>query len=147
MSINVPFARGRNTKIAIRQNGVKIIAVFRTTDFEEIAQEVQDDVNGEDRSRFDIVTDGYQLSLEGYSPDFAHLDAWLADTANNDLANAPFSKAAQVTFALLDGSTALYRLSGQNSSRGKFKVTASDRKAAVMQGCTYRFQYMQKVNV
>lgn len=147
MALSTPFARGRNIKFTYRQNGVKVIAAFKTNSIEELADEGADDVNGENRSRFWIVTNGYKVQLDGYTPDFAHLDAWLADTANSDIANAPFDKQIQVVVQLLDGSTAAYRLSGMGSSRSAFKMDATDRKAAIMQQCAYRFPYMQKVAI
>lgn len=147
MAVNLPFARGRNIRFSLRQNGVKVIAAFKTNRIEELADEGADPVNGEDRDRFWLVTNGYRVNLEGYTPDFALLDSFLADTANDDVSNPPLSKLIQVTVNLLDGSTVAYRLSGVGSARGPFNVEAADRKAAIMQACAYRFQYMAPVAI
>lgn len=147
MALNVPFARGRNIRFSLRQNGVKRIAAFKTSGIEELADEGADDVNGEERSRFWIVTNGYRVSLDGYTPDFVLLDSFLEDTANDDIANPPLDKLVQVTVNLLDGSTRVYRLSGSGAARSPFKIDASDRKAAIMQSFAYRFPYMAPVTV
>jgi len=147
MSLNVPFARGRNIRFSLRQNGVKVIAAFKTNRIEELADEGADPVNGEDRDRFWLVTNGYRVNLDGYAPDFALLDSFLADTANDDLSNPPLAKLIQVTVNLLDGSTVAYRLSGTGSSRGPFNIEVPDRKSAIMQACSYRFQRMAQVTI
>lgn len=147
MGINTPFARGRNIKFSLRQNGVKVVAAFKVNNIEELADEGADPVNGEDRDRFWIVTNGYRVNLDGYTPDFALLDSFLLDTANDDGSNPPLSKLIQVTVNLLDGSTVAYRLSGTGAARGPFKMDATDRKAAIMQSIAYRFQYMAPVTI
>lgn len=147
MSVSNPFTRGRNVKISYRQNSVKVIAAFKSANLEEMADEITDDVNGEQRSRFDLVVNGYKMQLVGYAPDFAQLDSFLVDTANDDIANPPLSKALQMTIALLDGSTRAYRLSGMGSSRSPWKLDVGGRKETVMQSIAYRMPYMSTVNV
>ena len=147
MALSNPFVRGRNVKMSYRQNGVKLLAAFKSASVEEIAEEIADDVNGEPRSRFDLVVSGYKVSLDGYAPDFAMLDTFLADTLNDDVSNPQFSKAIQMTMQLLDQSTRVYRLSGKNSARGPFKVDVGGRKETVMQSVSYRFPFMSAVTV
>lgn len=147
MALNNSFIRGRDVKAKIRQNGTPIIAAFKSISIEELADEVADDVNGEERSRFDLVINGYRIVLDGYTPDFALLDSFLADTANADAANAPLVKLVQFTFRLRNGGTVAYRASGNSSARSPFKVDAGDRKGAIMQNVGYRFQYFAPVPV
>ncbi len=146
-TISSTFTRGRNVKVKYRQNGIPVIAVFKSVVIEEMAQEVADDVNGEQRSRFDIVVDGYKVSLDGFVPNFDLLDSFLQDTINDDASNAPFSKFVQFTTQLRDGSVRAYRASGLNAARSPWKFNAGDRKGTNMLTISYRFPWLSLVNV
>lgn len=146
-TVNSALTRGRNVKAKYRQNGIPVIAIFKSIIVEELADEIADDVNGEQRSRYDIVVNGYKVSLEGFAPNFDLLDSFLTDTINDDAANAPLSKFVQITTQLRDGSTRAYRCSGQNAARSPWKFDAGDRKGTNMISLGYRFPWFSPVNV
>lgn len=146
-TVSSALTRGRNVKAKYRQNGVPVIAIFKSIVVEELADEIADDVNGEQRSRFDIVVNGYRVSLVGFAPNFDLLDAFLADTINDDASNAPYSKFVQITTTLRDGSTRAYRCSGQHAARSPWKFDAGDRKGTNLIDHAYRFPWFSPVNV
>lgn len=123
--------RGRNVKLSFRQNNAPV--VFRTDviDVEEVGEEGWDQVNGEQRGRPFLVTDGFKLRISAYVHNLDALRSFLSDTANDDVAVAPLKQQAALRLDLLDGTGGAFILQG--CKRGLWKLSIGGRKSAVKQ--------------
>ncbi len=137
------FTSGKDVLATYRQNNVPVEFRMQSLDIEENAEEVMDQVNGEDRGRPQLITDGFTATIKAYVPDLLLLDAWLQDIANNDLRLAPFAKSLGVRWRLLDGTRVAYVM--KEITRSPFQISAGGRKERVMHTFKLRARYFTSV--
>jgi hypothetical protein len=79
------FMKGKGARLALFIGGVKVDAIdVESWDLSEEAEEIKDDVNGEDRSRPDKVINLYKLSLKCFNATSDKLKALLQYDKNLD---------------------------------------------------------------
>lgn len=134
---------GKDVQTTYRQNNAPVTFNAQSVSVEENAEEVADQVNGEDRARHQIITDGFTITIKAYAGDLAVLDAHLADIANNDARVAPLNKALTFRFRKHDGTRAAY--TATEVTRSPMQIEAGGRKERVMQTLKLRARYFKAV--
>ena len=137
------FTSGRHAKFSFRQNNIPIIILCKSQNLQELADESEDDVCGEERSRFQTLTKGFKVDIQMFHENMVTLDAQLADIANTDAGAAAFVKSMGIKFTLLDATRAAYALS--QGTRGAFKFDVSGMNQRNMISTSYRFRYFKKI--
>ncbi len=140
---NIPFARGRNCKLRIFQDGRPIYIAAKSFDVEENATEVVDDVNGEERSRLDKVTNYFSCSADIFQADAELMQSILDAQDQDDLEGIPLDQRCAIIVNQRDGTTATYLM--LEAKFGPFKQTISGRDDAAMVNMKIRFRYWKKI--
>jgi len=133
---------GRDVKWIYFLNNVQVSFRFKDIDAEEVAEEIDDDVCGEDRSRSQIVVKYWTVSLNGYMPDTAMLDATLLDIANTDTGLVSLNKSLAVSFRLDNGKRVTYV--GKEITRKPYKLNVGGANQSNMQSVGFKCRYFDK---
>lgn len=112
MATNFPFTRGLNVTMKLYSDGNPLFINAKNWSVEQNATEVADDVNGEDRSRLDLITNYYSASVDVYQSDESTMQALIDQQTNDDAAATPFKQGASIRIRHRDGTKAAYRLEG-----------------------------------
>jgi len=140
---NTPFFRGANVVLKFYHDNRPVYIAAKNWDVEENATEAQDDVNGEDRSRLDKVTNFFSATVDIFQSDQEFMEAYMAAQAEDDAANLPKKQTAAIQIKHRDGTRAAYLL--QEVKAGPIKVSNSSRQEAVMLNLKLRFRYWKPV--
>lgn len=142
MAVNNHITGSRVT-LSFRINSIPKIVRSETINLQEIADEVVDQVNGEDAGRPDIVTDIWKVAIKAYVAELDILDAFLADAANQNAGLAELTKDVTARFALSNGTIVQYALT--QCARSPIAIDVGGRKARVMMDYAFRARYCKKV--
>lgn len=143
MAANIPFVRGQNVILRLYQDGKPVYVAGKTWDVEENASEIADDVNGENRSRLDKVTNFFSISLDCFQADQEILDKYIEAQDSDDASLLPKKQSVAIQINNRDGTRAAYLLS--EAKLGPIKLNASGRSDAFMLNLKIRFRYMKKI--
>jgi hypothetical protein len=134
-----PFIRGRNTTFKLYFNNQPFVVKVKTWSIEEIAVEVTDQVNGEQRARFDIVTDGFKLMTDCYDDSSSNiLTNIIAQITAADAINPALPFSGGVLFQYNDGLTkGAFTMNG--AVRTPMKVASGGRTEAIEHTVGARF--------
>jgi hypothetical protein len=136
------FVSGKHVRFKFYLNGAPVIVFMKDTDIEEDAEEIADDVNGEDRSRLQKLTNFYRCQGQVFTPDKKLLEAWITNQANEDANEPQLDAAAGIRVEFLDGSAAAFVM--KKVTVGPLKLRIGGRKERVMQNLALRFQYFDE---
>jgi len=135
--------RGKDVTIRLAFNNAPLIVKAKTIEVNENADEITDDVNGEDRSELDIVTNYFEINLENYTPNMDVINASLAEIANQDAQNPQTRKIVVIRFTLRGGGPVAYN--AKQVTRSPFNLKAGGRKEAVMTTLKLRARYFDRI--
>lgn len=140
---NIPFTRGKNVQMKLYNDGNPVIINAKNWSVEQNAVEVADDVNGEIRSRLDLVTNYFQGTVDIYESDEAVMNEIMKQQANDDAFAAPLQQSASIRKRHNDGSKAAYRC--KNMKWGPWTSAAPGRTEANMLTLKFRFTDWEQV--
>ncbi len=140
---NIPFTRGKDCTMKVYQDGKPYYVAVKSWSVEQNATEVQDDVNGEDRSRLDLITNFFSASMEIYQSDETIMQAMIDQQTNDDAASTPLAQSASIRVRHRDGTKAAYRL--ENAKFGPWTTNVGGRTEANMLSLKMRFTQWKKV--
>ena len=89
MATPVPFWAGKDLKLIFTFNNAKLTVLWVSVDVKQVGVDVQDDIGGEDRSRFDTILDGYQITVAGKMEKVKEIERWLEIQAGRDAREMP----------------------------------------------------------
>lgn len=140
---NIPFTRGKNVQLKLYNDGRPVVIDGKNWSVEQNAVEVADDVNGEDRSRLDIVTNYFSGTVDIYESDETLMNEIMAQQDNQDAFGAPLKQSASIRKRHNDGTKAAYRCS--NMVWGPWTSSAPGRTEANMITLKFRFTRWEAV--
>ena len=133
---------GKHTRFTVYFNNAPFVVIVKSWNVEEVATEVADDVNGEERSRLQIITNFYKSAFACYDDGSSnYLQNLLLMTANDDAFNPQLPMAGGLLFNYLtaSGQKAAFAMNG--ATRGPLKVGSGGRVERVMHDLSMRFLY------
>lgn len=139
------FISGKHTRFTVYFNNQPFVIFTKSWSIEEVATEVADDVNGENRSRLQIITNFYKVDFAGFEEGGGNiLQNLLLSTANDDAFNPQMPLAGGLLFNYLNGGgKAAFALN--NCSRGPLKIGSGGRTERLIHSLSYRAQYFTQV--
>ncbi len=143
MSENDAFYRGQNVTFKIYQQFRPIYIAGKNWEVNQNSTEIADDVNGEKRSRLDIITNFYDASVDIFQSDQEVMDALIAAQQTADDAGLPLKQTASLLIEHRNGTKAAYMMLG--CCFGPWKTNGSNRTDAVMLNLKMRFTKWKKV--
>ena len=141
---NFPFTRGKNVSFKLFSDGNPHIIPGKNWNVEQNATEVVDDVNGEIRSRLDIITNYFSAAVDIFEADEDIMSMLMAQQANDDAYAAPLEQSCSLRVRHNDGTKAAYRLKG--AVFGPWNRTMSGRTEANMINLKIRFTDWERVS-
>jgi len=87
-----PFFNGKNVTLIFLRDSKTIHFLAKSMSVKENATLAADDVNGEDRSRFQKIVNGYDIKIDCYMEDVEQLKTLLEETAQLDTRTQPVDK-------------------------------------------------------
>lgn len=140
---NIPFTRGKNVQMKLYNDGNPVIIAGKNWTIEQNAVEVADDVNGEIRSRLDLVTNFFSGTVDIYESDEAVMTEIMKQQANDDAFATPLTQSASIRKRHNDGSKAAYRCVGM--VWGPWTSASPGRTEANMLTLKFRFTDWERV--
>lgn len=138
------FISGKHAQTRVYLDNQPWTVKVRSTRVEELATQVTDQVNGENRARFQKITDGYQVTIECYDDGSTQtIQNWLANQANEDANQPQLPLSGGLLFSYLDGSKGGYVFKGCNL--GPLNINVAGRTERVMHTVVFRAQYFSQV--
>lgn len=139
------FISGKHARTRIQLNNAPWEIKVKSCHVRELGTEVTDQVNGENRARFQKLTDGYQVTIQCYDDgqSSALLYNWLQNQTNEDANQPQLPLAGGLRFSYLDGSAGGYVLQG--CCLGPLDYDMSGRTERNMGTLTFRAQNFQQV--
>ncbi len=141
-----PFLRGRNVHLRFfgGLNGTKEFQCnAETWDVTENADEGQDDIGGEERSRPYLETNYFDVTFSGKQRDMDLLNDFLDDLVNQDANGAPREKGLGIVCDLQDGTKAAYQCT--DVTRKAFKLAMTGRTKAFDFSSGFRARFFKAV--
>lgn len=141
-----PFLRGLACTVRVYvANQPKTINI-KSWAIKELVVEVEDQVNGELRARYDVVTNGYDFTWECYEDaSTALLESCLLGNANDDAFNPPLNVASGFRFEYRNGGQAkAFSLNG--CTRPPIDFKSGGRTEAGMHSGHVRASYFNQNN-
>jgi hypothetical protein len=137
------FVSGRHMKARVYFNGNVWAIKTKSMRVTELATEVTDQVNGEDRARFQKIIDGYEAEAECYDDGSSSiLTNFIINQANED-ANLPqLPLAGGLRFNYLDGSA--FACVFKNCTLAPLNVNIAGRSERTMHRVRFRAQYFSQ---
>jgi hypothetical protein len=137
---------GKHTRFTVYFNNQPFVVIVKTWSIEEVATEVADDVNGEERSRLQILTNYYKANFACYDDGSSnYLQNLLQSTQNDDAFNPQIPLNGGLLFNYLSGSGTQAAFAMNAATRGPLKVGSGGRVERVMHDLSMRFQYFNQV--
>jgi len=140
---NFPATRGKDCTMKLYSNGSPIFISAKNWSVEQNAAEIADDVNGEARSRLDLITNYFSASVDIYQSDELVMQALMDQQDNDDAAAAPFVQTASIRIRHRDGTKAAYIL--QDVKFGPWSTSVGGRTEANMLSLKLRFTQYKPV--
>jgi hypothetical protein len=140
------FLRGLAATVRVYVASQPKILNIKSWAIKELVVEVQDEVGGELRARFDVVTEGYDFTFECYEDSqTALLESCLLGNANDDAFNPPLAVASGFRFVYRNGGQAkAFTLNG--CTRPPIDLKSGGRTEAAMHSGHVRAQYFVQSN-
>jgi hypothetical protein len=141
-----PFLRGLGATVRVYINNAPKVLNIKSWAIKELVVEVEDQVGGELRARYDVVTNGYDFTFECYEDSStALIESQLLGNANDDAFNPPINVAGGFRFEYRNGGQAkAFTLNGL--TRPPLDLKSSGRTDAAMHSGHLRAQYFNQVN-
>jgi hypothetical protein len=139
---SIPFFRGKDCILKLYQDSQPVYITAKNWNVEENAVEAADDVNGENRSRLDKVTNFYSATVDVYQADVSVIDKIMEAQGPDDDATLPLKQTGAIFIKMRDGTRAVYILKGMKI--GPWTMNFSGRTENVMLNLKLRFQFFEK---
>lgn len=136
-----PFVRGKDAKFRIFKGDTEVVVRVKNWNVKRNATIIADDVNGEERSQLDSVTNFYSMSIDVFTEDGKVLDALMNIQDAKDSSVTPDDVAALFTLRILDGSKRAFTMEAIELDDWDFK--SSSRTDALMLTIPLRGQYFR----
>jgi hypothetical protein len=138
------FISGKHVVSMVRYNGKLWAVKVKSTKVQELGEVVLDQVNGENRARFQKLTDGYSVTLDCYEDGSSSiLENYLFNQANEDANQQQVNQNVGIRFNYLDGSAGAWVFTGCTLNPLNFE--AAGRKDRVNHTVAFHCQYFQQV--
>lgn len=134
---SVPFFRGKDVTLRFSSNGKPIYLAGKNFQWNQVAVEAADGVNGEDRDRLDLITNYYEGSVDIYQADESVMLALIDQQTNDDANGAPFIQTGSVRINHRDQTRAAYKMKGMKL--GPWTQSMSGRTDPSMLTIKFRF--------
>lgn len=140
---NIPFLNGKDVTLKLFNDNNPVVISGKSWTVEQNATEIADDVNGENRSRLDILTNYFSGSVDIFQSDVGIMDEIMKQQTNDDAGAVPLTQSASVRKRFRDGSKAAYRCKGMVF--GPWTDAAPGRTERAMITLKFRFTDWDKV--
>lgn len=140
-----PFWSGKDLKLAFTFYNEKLVVHWMSVEVTQIGEEVQDDVGGEDRSRFDTILDGYGIRVDGKMEEVAQVKRFLEIQASRDAREIP--KESAVGFLIYPRNATRAAFQAREVSLGLWSFKVSGRKERNDLSVPLRARYFDPVSV
>ncbi len=141
----VPNMSGQEATLGFFVGPTKREILAKTWSVTRAGTKISDGVNGEDRNRFDFITDGFDISVEVFMPDVKMISTFIEDQTNDDSGVAPLDKALSVKLKPRDGSKGAFVFS--EVTLDDWKIASSGRPDRLMTTVPMRARYMKAAPV
>lgn len=109
---STPFYRGRDVTLRLTSNGKPVYFAAKSFQWEQVAVEAADGVNGEDRDRLDLITNYFQGTVDIYAADQTQMQMLLDQQTNDDASGSPFKQTGSVRINHRDGTRSAFKMIG-----------------------------------
>jgi hypothetical protein len=133
---------GRDVKLRFYQNNVPVTVKAKSITVEQVAEEVNDGVNGDDRDELQTITNYFRITIEAYKESATVLTALLASTKNDDAGITQLNKGVGLSFFYHDGTKAAFIM--KEVTLDAWSLNVGGRTDRVMQTVKARARYFDK---
>ena len=146
MAGSTDFISGRHVRARVYFNNSPWELKAKSVRVEELATEVEDEVNGEARARFQKITKGFRVTLDCYDDGASSqiLQNWILNQQNEDNFQPQLPLAGGLKFSYLDGTAGGFVLNG-GANLGPLNTNIGGRSDRVMHTVVFRVQYFSTV--
>lgn len=138
------FISGRHLKSRVYFDGQPWNLKVKSVRVEEMATEVTDQVNGEERARFQKITDGFRVTIQVYEDGGSQLlQNFLTNQANEDAIAPQLALSAGLLFEYLDTTKGGFVF--KNCTLDPLEMDATGRTERIMTTIKFRAQYFEQV--
>jgi hypothetical protein len=131
------FMSGKHTNFRVYFNQQSWTVKTKTVRVTELGTEVTDQVNGENRARFQKLTDGYRVTFDCYEDGSSQILVNFLNNQSNEDANLPqLPLAGGLRFNFLDGTAQALVL--KNCNLGPLDLNIGGRTERVMHTIVFR---------
>lgn len=134
---------GKDVKITFYVDNAPVVVKCKNINVEEVATEVADGINGDDRDELQSITNFFRISFSGFKDSPKLLRALLANKRNDDAGLAQLNKAVGIRFSYRDGTRAVFV--AKEMTLDPFSIDVSGRTERVMQQVKCRARYFDEV--
>lgn len=145
MAAPTPFFAGKNCTLIFMLGDKKVKLFNKTWSVEEDAVEAHDDVGGEDRTRDQKITNGFNIKISSFQEDLALIAALVADTQQKDTLTQPQDAALGIIFKPNDGSKS--GMQAREVTLMSWALTEGGRTERFMVDSPLRARYFEPVAV
>jgi len=142
MAKDLPFLTGRRGVLKFVLDNDEVVIPTTKFGFKTVGTEIKDDINGENRSRYDYQLDGYEANATVKVRDVKLLRAWLKNQDNDDAGVAPLDAALAFRFAPRDGSRSSFV--GTEVTWDGFDWDGAENSATQSVSIKWRFRFMKE---
>lgn len=141
--MSTPLLRGKNSKAIFMIDGSQVVVEVVSWTVKRIGTEATDDIGGEDRSRFETITNGFSADLSCKMVDTSALESLLKDQDNDDANVEPTSKVFALSLKPNNGNSAGF--AGREVTVGNWDWAGGDRTSAATLNIPLRMRYFKKL--
>jgi hypothetical protein len=145
MATPIPFWTGKDVKLILLLEDKKLELPNMSVEVTQLGEDVQDDMNGEDRSRFDTIVDGYAIAIQGKQERCDQVKAFLQAQANRD--NRQLPKESSVGFLIYHRDTTRSAFDAREITLGLWAFSWGGRKERNATNVPFKARYFDSVNV
>lgn len=144
--MSIPLWQGKDVSLIVLIEQKKLELPHMSYSVTQLGEEGQDDLNGEDRSRFFTTIDGYRIAINGVKQEHTdQLKAFLQVQANRDNRQLPKESSIGLLVNHQDGTQSAF--DAREVTLGLWAFSADGRKARNNLDCPFRARYFDPVTV
>lgn len=135
-----PAWSGKNARVVFNLNDVEVSILVKSWDIQRVGEWVEDDYQGENRTRSHFITKYFAVSLEANETELELLEALLEEQENIDQNAIPFE--GWIGILIKPNNSTSKSLLGRDMSVGDWKLASSGRTERNVVTLPLRFGYI-----